>query len=64
MKSPRSRAFGLLQLLLVLASLLRVDASALGQEKGEQVKFFEPRIRPVLLEHCYQCHSAKSARTG
>ena len=64
MKLPRSRAFGLLQLLLVLASLLRVDASALGQEKGEQVKFFESRIRPVLFEHCYQCHSAKSARDG
>ncbi len=24
----------------------------------EQVEFFERRIRPVLVEHCYECHSA------
>jgi hypothetical protein len=26
----------------------------------EAVEFFESRIRPVLAEHCYECHSAKS----
>jgi len=25
-----------------------------------QVNFFESRIRPVLVQHCYQCHSTKS----
>ncbi len=25
-----------------------------------QVAFFEQRIRPVLVKHCYQCHSAKA----
>ncbi|MEM9185245.1 MAG: PSD1 and planctomycete cytochrome C domain-containing protein [Planctomycetota bacterium] len=24
----------------------------------EQLAFFEQRIRPVLVEHCYECHSA------
>jgi mono/diheme cytochrome c family protein len=24
------------------------------------VEFFEKKIRPVLLQHCYECHSAKS----
>ncbi|MCY2962511.1 MAG: DUF1549 domain-containing protein [Planctomycetota bacterium] len=24
------------------------------------VEFFEKKIRPVLVEHCYQCHSAES----
>lgn len=24
----------------------------------EQLAFFESRIRPVLIEHCYECHSA------
>jgi hypothetical protein len=28
----------------------------------EQVEFFEQKIRPVLVEHCYQCHSAQSAK--
>ena len=26
----------------------------------QQLEFFETRIRPVLVEHCYQCHSADS----
>jgi hypothetical protein len=28
----------------------------------EQVEFFEGKIRPVLVEHCYKCHSAQSAK--
>lgn len=28
------------------------------------VEFFEKRIRPVLTERCYQCHSAKSDEVG
>lgn len=27
----------------------------------EQIAFFEKRVRPVLAEHCYRCHSAGSA---
>ncbi|MGE3806457.1 MAG: DUF1549 domain-containing protein, partial [Gemmataceae bacterium] len=26
------------------------------------LEFFEKRIRPVLVEHCYQCHSTKAKR--
>ena len=28
----------------------------------EGVVFFEKKIRPVLIKHCYQCHSADAAR--
>ena len=28
----------------------------------EGVDFFEKKIRPVLIKHCYQCHSADAAR--
>jgi hypothetical protein len=28
----------------------------------DQLAFFESRIRPVLVEHCYECHSAKSEK--
>src|SRR5262245_49595301 len=32
-----------------------------GEELAkEQVEFFEKKIRPVLVEHCYECHSAQS----
>ena len=24
----------------------------------ERLEFFEKRIRPVLVEHCYECHAA------
>ena len=64
MKTPRPRVVRFLQLLLVLGVLLRVDASAFGQENGDLVKFFESRIRPILIEHCYKCHSVKAAREG
>ncbi len=40
-------------------------ASALADEPtAEGRKFFESKIRPVLVERCYQCHSAEAARKG
>lgn len=35
--------------------------TAQGQEQEytpEQLEFFEKQIRPVLIEHCYECHAA------
>jgi hypothetical protein len=29
---------------------------------AEQTAFFESRIRPVLAEHCYKCHSARAEK--
>ncbi|GAA4466066.1 DUF1553 domain-containing protein [Novipirellula rosea] len=37
--------------------------AAWSQEPGS-VDFFENRIRPVLVEHCYECHSAESDDLG
>lgn len=28
----------------------------------EEVRFFESKIRPVLVENCYECHSAESGK--
>lgn len=25
---------------------------------SDQIQFFETKIRPVLVEHCYECHAA------
>src|SRR5258708_2799738 len=33
-----------------------------AQIPAGQVEFFEKKIRPVLAEKCYPCHSAKLAR--
>ena len=50
--------FGCMMLISAGAELVRAeDAKTIDPKKLE---FFEARIRPVLIEHCYECHSAKS----
>ena len=44
-----------------------IALSLLGapEEAGrDPISFFEEKIRPVLAERCYQCHSAEAARGG
>ena len=36
--------------------------SAAGQANDAGVEFFEKRIRPVLVEHCYSCHSSDAKK--
>jgi len=42
-------------LVAVAFFLLPLVASA----EQEQIEFFEKKIRPVLVKHCYQCHSVE-----
>jgi hypothetical protein len=39
---------------------------AQGQEQGQRdeegIRFFEERIRPALVQHCYSCHSLEAQR--
>ncbi len=45
----------------VVALAALFSSSALGQEDtAEQLAFFENKIRPVLADRCYKCHSAES----
>ncbi len=44
-------------------SLAFCSLTACSQEPGS-VEFFESRIRPVLVEHCYKCHSSSSDDLG
>jgi hypothetical protein len=45
------------------AAALLFAASALADEvPQDQAEFFEKKIRPVLVEHCYECHSAQSEK--
>ncbi len=41
----------------LFASFITVHAAA---PSSEQAEFFESKIRPILVDHCYECHSAKS----
>src|SRR5581483_1873738 len=49
---------------LVVATLS--SAQACGQERAqparEGIEFFESKIRPVLVNKCYECHSTKAAK--
>ena len=45
----------------VLASSFRMGASA---AEPDGVAFFESRVRPVLVMHCYECHSAEQSKGG
>ena len=47
---------------IVLFALLQWSLPSNAQESftPEQLDFFENRIRPILVEHCYECHSADS----
>lgn len=47
-----------------VAVLVLLNAGiALSEElPKEQAEFFENKIRPVLVEHCYACHSAKAEK--
>ena len=36
-----------------------VEAS---EATAEQLEFFEKKVRPLLVEHCYQCHSVDAER--
>ncbi len=31
---------------------------------AEELDFFESRIRPILIQHCYECHSSASDEVG
>src|SRR5688500_10879889 len=50
-------------LLLSATLLLTICAPAIaGSPDPAGVEFFEKKIRPVLVQHCYQCHSEGAAK--
>jgi hypothetical protein len=56
--------------LTVACSLLLACSVAVGQQSSaekpmpEGLKFFEAKIRPVLVQRCYKCHSAEALKKG
>ncbi|TXT38356.1 MAG: hypothetical protein FD138_412 [Planctomycetota bacterium] len=45
------------------ALLMAVGSRAMSDETPQAPTFFESKIRPVLVQHCYQCHSAKAGKS-
>lgn len=47
-------------LFILVVSSLGIGQSVFGATDG--IAFFEQRIRPVLVEHCYSCHSTEAKK--
>jgi len=59
-KSTSSRVFAsgsILRSVLLISTL-----PVIGAEADEGINFFEKEIRPLLSEHCYECHSANNKK--
>ena len=59
MIKPFSLYFSALTCLGLLAGVGNVFAA---ESTAEGLAFFEKKIRPVLVEHCFKCHSASSEK--
>src|SRR5947199_4774678 len=46
----------------ILWAVLLLQSVALGQSSPEGTEFFEKKIRPLLAENCFKCHSATSEK--
>src|SRR5947209_5698820 len=50
--------------IILLASgpgLLRADEAPTAED-AKQIAYFEAKIRPVLVKHCYKCHSVAAGK--
>lgn len=67
-KSSRSTVTRLLSYCFCFfASLLWLNAATWGDDETnptDGLNFFESKIRPVLIEHCYDCHSSETELSG
>lgn len=54
--------FILFSVLLGLGLTSTATAQTEKSPTREQLEFFEKQVRPLLAEHCYQCHSTKAKR--
>lgn len=51
--------------LLSLTALLAAFSGAYGDSPSAQdSEFFEAKVRPLLVKHCYECHAAESKKLG
>jgi len=51
-------------MLLPLFASAQPAANSSPDRPGEDIAFFEKRIRPVLVQNCYVCHSQQAQRAG
>ena len=60
--SKASSRFAAACFVLVAMLACSQSTSAAGEITREQLDFFEKRIRPVLVERCYECHASEAKK--
>lgn len=64
----RRSAFSLFHGLFVVTACLVLHGNAVlavrAETPEEAIAFFEKSVRPVLVQHCYECHSSDAAAQG
>ena len=64
-KPPSSRLFAVNRIVLALLCYVVAPACVRAEApSSEKVAFFETKIRPVLIQHCYECHAAGAKELG
>ncbi|QDS88812.1 Planctomycete cytochrome C [Rosistilla ulvae] len=62
MKNPFRSTLCSLSVAIVLVCFQSDPCWASEAATPEQLEFFEKRVRPILVEHCYACHSVDAAK--
>ena len=50
-------------LIIFVVSTTCVACAFASADEAGQLEFFESKIRPVLVKHCYRCHSTKAGKS-
>ncbi|MEY2611925.1 MAG: hypothetical protein RL069_737, partial [Planctomycetota bacterium] len=53
-----------LNIVLVASSVVCAQDPEANSLTPQQVEFFESKVRPLLVEHCYECHSGAEEQGG
>jgi Protein of unknown function (DUF1553)/Protein of unknown function (DUF1549)/Planctomycete cytochrome C len=61
---PRARLLLAFMLTIVSPALAAAPVRAGQRDEAARVEFFERRIRPLLVNNCYNCHSANTNSQG
>lgn len=56
------RTFGFVLAWALSSAFLFATPRACGATDAAGIAFFEQKVRPVLIEHCYACHSAEAKK--
>jgi mono/diheme cytochrome c family protein len=50
--------------LLLLLAVVKAPAAEAPRPTAEALEHFEKHVRPILVEHCHQCHGEKKQQAG